>query len=869
MALLIHLGVIILVGAMLIRGLPLVVWTLIYLGLVLATTFIGDHSILMKIVYWALLVPIVAFNIPALRRMFVTGKAFKVYKSIMPPMSSTEREALEAGSVWWDGELFSGSPDWNKLFDYKEGELTEEERAFICDKEGPLEVLCSMIDDWEVTAELQDLPPEVWDFIKEKGFMGMIIPKDYGGLGFSAFAHSTVVQKLASRSSTAAVTVMVPNSLGPAELLLNYGTGEQKEYYLPRLATGEEVPCFALTSPEAGSDAANMPDSGVVTIQDFDGKEGVLGICLNWEKRYITLGPKATVLGLAFKLYDPDHLLGDREELGITLALIPTDTPGIEIGERHFPLNSGFQVGPNFGRDVFIPLEWIIGGPDRAGDGWPMLMDCLAEGRSISLPALSAGSTKFTARLVGAYSRIRRQFGMAIGRFEGVEEALGRIGGYAYMVDSARMMTAGGVDSGEKPSVISAIVKYHLTEMARTSINDGMDILGGAAVCMGPRNLLARSYQAIPISITVEGANILTRSLIIFGQGAIRSHPYLFKEMEAARDSDAKRGEGAFDKAICSHVGFTITNFFRTVIYGLTGSLVAPPRGSMDVKRYVQHFTRLSAAFAFVSDVTLLLLGGALKRKERLSARLGDVLSNLYLASAVIKRFEGDGAMRDEEPLLQWCLEKNLYDAQEAMISLFDNYPVKALGRVLRFLVFPYGRPFKGPGDDLGHSIAKILTSPSPLRDRVTDGIFIPGFCEEGGRISVRESCETVIEGEKLNLLEVALLKVAAAEEAEGRIKDGVREGAIKKGTFKDMIAEGIREGYITEEEGAFIFEAGELRREVIKVDSFPGDLWRFNRGGEGRPDDLEPDLKPDLETKEGEPGLEVKGAEGGTGDDE
>jgi acyl-CoA dehydrogenase len=539
-----------------------------------------------------LLLVAASLNVPGFRRKLITGKLFSIFRKTMPTMSSTEEEALQAGTVWWDGELFSGNPDWKKLRSLPSPALTEREQAFI---NGPADELCRMLDDWQITEKLQDLPEEVWSFIKEKGFFGMIIPKKYGGLEFSTLAHSDVIMKLASRSVSAAVTVMVPNSLGPAELLLRYGTEKQKNHYLPRLASGEEIPCFALTGPQAGSDAASMPDTGVICRQDFNGQKDVLGILLNWDKRYITLGPIATVLGLAFKLYDPEHLLGNRENIGITLALIPTDTPGITIGSRHLPLDSAFLVGPNWGKDVFIPIEWIIGGPARAGEGWRMLMDCLAEGRSVSLPALSTGSGKLATRAVGGYSRIRKQFNMPIGRFEGVEEALARMGGYTYLIDSARLMTAMGVDLGEKPSVISAIAKYYLTEHSRKIINDAMDVQGGAAICLGPRNLLARIYQSTPIGITVEGANILTRSLIIFGQGAMRCHPFLLRELNAINNKDKKQGMMDFDKALIGHIGFIISNAVRSLLLGLTGSRIASVPGGPATKPYYRHLTRMSA----------------------------------------------------------------------------------------------------------------------------------------------------------------------------------------------------------------------------------------------------------------------------------
>ena len=582
---------------------PLLLSSLAVLAVMLVWMLIGSGSVvvpsILSVLLLCLLVPL---NIPVWRRALLSDRVLALFRRVLPSMSQTERDALEAGTVWWDGELFSGRPDWNRLLKFPVPHLSSEEQAFL---DGPAEELCRMLDDWHITEERHDLPPEVWQFIKDNGFFGMIIPKQYGGLEFSALAHSSVVMKLSTRSITAAVTVMVPNSLGPGELLLHYGTDQQKDHYLPRLARGEEIPCFALTGPEAGSDASSMPDRGVVCRDTFNGRE-VLGIRLNWEKRYITLGPVATILGLAFKLSDPDHLLGDEEEIGITLALIPTDTKGVWIGNRHAPLSQAFQNGPNRGKDVFIPMEWVIGGVEQVGNGWRMLMESLAAGRSISLPALSTGGGKLASRATGAYARIRKQFKTPIGRFEGVEEALSRIAGYTYQMDAVRTMTAGAVDLGEKPSVISAIAKYNLTSLMRQVVTDAMDVQGGSGICMGPANLIGRVYQAIPISITVEGANILTRSLITFGQGAIRCHPHVFSEMQAVADPDRQQGSINFDRAFIAHAGFTISNAVRSMWLGLTGARLVLKFGDAVTRRYYQRLTRMSAAFALVTDVCML-----------------------------------------------------------------------------------------------------------------------------------------------------------------------------------------------------------------------------------------------------------------------
>jgi acyl-CoA dehydrogenase len=660
---------------------PILGWTVAGGALLVYLSMVAEFGQTTNIVLGAAFVIVAALcNIKPLRRLVFSDPILGIYRRILPDMSQTEKEAIDAGTVWWDADLFSGKPDWNKLLAIPAPRLTAEEQAFL---DGPCEEVCAMTSDWEVTHERYDLPPQVWQYIKDKGFLGMIIPKKYGGLGFSALAHSAVVLKLSTRSNALSVTVMVPNSLGPAELLLHYGSEEQKNYYLPRLAKGLEVPCFALTSPEAGSDAASIPDYGVVCKGQWQGKE-VLGMRVTWDKRYITLGPVATLLGLAFRLYDPDHLLGDREDLGITCALVPTNTPGVNIGRRHLPLNAVFQNGPNSGKDVFMPIDWIIGGKDYAGKGWMMLMGCLAAGRSISLPTSSVGGAKALARITGAYSRVRSQFKTPIGKLEGVEEALGRIAANTYMMDATRIMTAGAVDLGEKPAVISAIAKYHMTERARRVVDDSMDIHGGKGICLGPNNWVGRGYQVIPVGITVEGANILTRTLIIFGQGAIRCHPYVLREMRAAKDLEGSAASIEFDDAFTSHIGHTISNGVRAFVHGITSSRLGqvPRNGAPETRHYYRFSSRLAAAFAFLADVSMLAMGGALKRKEKISGRLGDVLSMLYLVSATLKHYEDQGRNREDIPLIRWAVRDALYSAQHAIDQILSNFPVKAVARL-------------------------------------------------------------------------------------------------------------------------------------------------------------------------------------------
>jgi acyl-CoA dehydrogenase len=751
---------------------------------------------------------VLALNLPALRRRLLSNPVLAVYRRILPDMSPTEKEAIDAGTVWWDADLFSGRPDWERLLATPAPRLTAEEQAFV---EGPVDEACAMADDWEVTHERYDLPPRLWQFLKDKGFFGMIIPKKYGGLGFSALAHSEVVTKLSSRCNALAVTVMVPNSLGPAELLLHYGTDEQKNYYLPRLAKGQEIPCFALTSPEAGSDAASIPDFGVVCKGIWQGKE-VLGMRLTWDKRYITLGPVATLLGLAFRLYDPEHLLGGHEDLGITCALIPTATQGVNIGRRHLPLNGAFQNGPNWGKDVFVPLDWIIGGREYAGRGWMMLMNSLAAGRSISLPASSAGGAKALARVTGAYARVRSQFRTPIGKLEGVEEALGRIAANAYMMEATRVMTAGAVDQGEKPSVISAIAKYHMTESARACVNDAMDIHGGKGICLGPNNWVGRGYQVLPVGITVEGANILTRTLIIFGQGAIRCHPYVLREMRAAKEMQGEEASREFDDAFTAHIGHTLSNGVRTFLHGLSRSMfaTAPIGTAPETRHYYRHITRLSAAFAFLADVSMLAMGGALKRKEKISGRLGDVLSMMYLASATLKRYEDQGRLKADLPLVRWSVRRALYSAQQAIDQVLSNFPVKALATLLRWTIFPLGMPFRPPLDSRNHECARIALEPGAARDRLTAGIYL----SQG-------------EADATGVLETAFLATVACEPIEKKFREAVKSGALTPRSGTDTAQLARDQGVITPEEYAQWQRKEALRKRVIMVDDFPQDYGR------------------------------------------
>ncbi len=775
------------------------------IALFLSTVFSISGS-LSQFFAWVIFISVaIPLNMTSLRMEWITGRIFTVFKKLMPPISQTEREALDAGTIWWEGELFSGAPDWEKLKSYKKTELSEEEKAFL---DGPCEQLYKMLDDFRITSDLYDLPKEVWDFMKREKFFGMIVPKEYGGLEFSAYGHSQVIMKIASRSTTAAVTVMVPNSLGPAELIHAYGTDEQKKYYLPRLADGTDVPCFALTSPHAGSDAGSMPDSGYVEKGNFDGKE-VVGIRLNFDKRYITLSSSATVMGLAFRLFDPDSLIGANEDIGITVALIPSTLPGVETGPRHDPTGTPFLNGPVRGKDVFIPLDYIVGGVDEAGHGWKMLMERLAIGRSISLPALSVAAGKVASRGTGGYSRIRKQFKLPIGKFEGVEEALARIAGNTYLMDAGRRMTLVAVDSGERPALVSAIAKYNLTEMMRGVVNDAMDVQGGSAIVMGPRNFIGTIYQGVPVSITVEGANILTRTLIVFGQGIIRAHPFVLKEMEAVSNPNPDRALEDFDDALFGHIGFTASNAVRSFISALTfGKLISAPSGTRFGK-YYKRIGWMSAAFAFASDISLLVLGGDLKRKEKISGRFADVLSQLYLASTALKRFEDDGRPEEDIPLVEWSCEETLFKAQNQLGEVINNFPNRLVGEFIRLFVFPLGKHFNAPSDRLGHKVASLLLEPSAARDRLTEGMFLPTDMNE-----------------QLAKIEDALPKVIAAEPLEKKIGKALREGTISAFLFEDQIEEALKEGIITKDEKEVIIAGNKARTDVITVDEFPVDYW-------------------------------------------
>jgi acyl-CoA dehydrogenase len=772
-------------------------------GFYLAAYFYFGHHVVLKVLYALFYLSFVLFtHCLWIRRRWVTSPIFKIYKKVMPVMSSTEKEALCAGDVGWTGELFSAKPDWSKMLSMPYGQMSKKEKAFL---DGPVETLCGMLDQWEMSQTLT-IPSEVWDYMKKNRFFSMIIPEAYGGLEFSAVAVSTVLNKVASVSGAIATVVAVPNSLGPGELLLHYGTDQQKKYYLPRLAIGEELPCFALTSPSAGSDAASISDHGIVCQAEFEGKQQ-LCIRMNWDKRYITLSPVATILGLAFKLYDPQHLLGNKEYIGITCALIPTNTPGVVTGARHLPLGSAFPNGPTQGKDVIIPVSWIIGGVDMAGQGWRMLMECLAAGRGVSLPSVGAGGAASLMLSSSAYARIRSQFNTPIGYFEGVQEALVKVVGYSYLTQAIRLFTASHIDEGLSPVVASAISKCNATEYSRRAIIASMDLHGGKAICMGPNNYVSSAYLDVPISVTVEGANILTRSMIIFGQGAIRCHPYVLEEITAAQDKNSKSGLKKFDKSLWAHVGFMISNQVRALFLGLTNAYLVRVPHSGVMRRYYQIATRFSTLLALVADFTMVSVGAALKRKESLSGRLADMVSVLYMVTCVLKYYEDVSEHAEDEDdlnLTKWvCLDLfKLFERQ--LHELLMNLPNRWLARYLRILCFPLGRFLNAPTDALVQRISVSVMKPSRFRDRFKK--YVAGVNDESSLIA---KIESVFE------------QVIAAQPLENKIKLAIKNKRVSGKTYAEILDHAVKKEVITESEKLVLKELDKARMSIINVDDF------------------------------------------------
>jgi acyl-CoA dehydrogenase len=780
---------------------PLIAWAVAGLAVALAGLLAGGAF------FGWVLIPLLLgavcglLAVKSIRDAVLVKPAFGALKGILPSVSDTEQQALDAGTVGWDAELFSGTPDWIKLRAIPPIVLTPEERAFL---DGPTEELCRMVDDWQIRHNDREIPESIWRFVAEKGFLGMLISKAHGGLGFSAQAQSLILGKISSRSPDVATIVMVPNSLGPGELIEKYGTLDQKEHYLPRLAKGDEIPCFGLTGPTSGSDAATMRDIGTVVRGIHHGQE-TIGIRLSWEKRYITLGPKATLLGLAFRLFDPDELLGKGKDIGITLALIPSAHPGVNIGRRHLPSGSAFPNGPNWGEDVFIPMDWVIGGRDMAGQGWRMLMECLSAGRSISLPSSSAAGAKTMLRVTSAYARIRRQFGIPVARMEGIEEPMARLVEHAYVTEAARGATAAMVARGEKPSVISALLKYQSTEKMRDCVNAAMDIHGGRGICDGPANYLQSAYQMVPVAITVEGANILSRSLITFAQGALRSHPYLYAEIQAMQNPDREAGLAAFEKAFLGHVGFAVSNIFGALFHNLTfGWFASAPSGAGATSRWYKQLASQSRNFALVADLTVATLGGGLKTRQKITGRMADTLSELYLLSCVLKRFEDDGRPAADLPVVRMCAENALDRCEEALRGTIDNFPILPVRWLMRAIVFPLGGHYRPASDRTTKAAVALVLEPSEARDRLTREIFVSKDPDD-----------------PTGILEHTMVKVVAAEEAQRKIERAVRKGEIRRYHGIDWIGEALQKGVVSGTEATLVREVEELTNRVIAVDHF------------------------------------------------
>lgn len=761
-------------------------------------TLASHMHIISLIIIWAIVISVLlALNLDSLRKQYLSDPLFNLLKKVLPPLSKTEQEAIAAGTVGWEGELFSGWPTWRKFSKYSSATLSEQEQAFL---DNETEELCKMIDPWQIIENNDGAPTDVLDYIKKHGFLSFIIPEEYGGKHFSAYANSRINMKVVSRSQGVGPVVGVPNSLGPGELITKYGTEEQKNHYLPRLASGAEIPCFALTAPLAGSDATSIQDNGVICEGTYNGKK-VTGIKLNFNKRYITLAPIATIIALAFKLYDPDHLIGEQDEYGITVALVPTDTKGVEIGRRHNPLFQGFPNGPIVGTDVFIPLDNIIGGTEMAGKGWHMLVECLSTGRAVSLPTTGVAGLKVASYSGSLYARIRKQFNIPIGEFEGVQDALAKIAGFTFIGDSLLRFTVAAVDRGELPSVPSAISKYHTTEMSRQAINMVMDIHGGKAIMMGPKNYLGHGYMGMPVGITVEGANILMRNMVIFGQGVIRCHPYLLDEMKAIQNEDYDR----FDTLLSGHLQYSWGNLSRSLMHGITnGRLVRLPNPFTATRHYQQLVSRFSAAMAFISDISLLYFGGKLKRKESLSARLGDILSMLYMTSAVIKRYQEIDDAKTVKVAMQWSCEWLLYHTQQAIYEFTNNFPNRWLRILMRVVTLPFGRRLQLPSDRLTHKLANKLMHDKKCRDLLSEGIFL-----------------TDVPNNSLAILEKTVDKLTATASLEKRVREAKREGRISGHYFEDLISAAEYEQILSKKEAAELLKAHQSMLEVVNVDDF------------------------------------------------
>ncbi len=777
---------------------PMVIFWPTYLVLILSMAASGVLAFSISLVL-SLLWAIVGFMvfIPKWRKSFLVSKLLAFIHASFPHMSRTEQDAIEAGDVWWEAEFFTGKPNWQTLLAYKTPSLSAKEQAFV---DNQVTTLCNMLNNWDILSQSRDLPNDVWAYLKKEKFFGLMIPENYGGLGFSPLAHSTIVMKLSTKSSVCAITAMVPNSLGPAELLLKYGTEEQKNYYLPRLASGEEIPCFGLTSLDAGSDAGAMTDYGLICRGEFEGKT-VVGIKLHWSKRYITLAPIATVLGLAFKLYDPEKILGNDTDLGISVCLVPTHLPGIDIGHRHWPLMMTFQNGPTRGQDVFVPLDYLIGGQKMAGQGWRMLMECLSEGRGISLPAVSTGGGKLLYGLTSAYAKVREQFNISISKFEGIRSALAEIAGKTFMLQAMRLFTVGPVQEGLSPAIASAIAKYHMTEMARDIVNLSMDIHGGKAIQVGPNNDLFPAYLQIPIGITVEGANILMRNLVIFGQGSVRCHPFLLQELNILSEETPDTLD-KFDAILSKHIQFSLSNFARNILYAFSGGRAIVVNAPREIQKYARELTRMSAAFALMTDIALLILGGNLKRKETLSGRLADIMGQLYIASSVLKYYADAKYPKHHKEYVTWSIEFCLWKAQLAMQDFMANFPNRFIAKALKFVIFPWGYPYRRPSDHHDNLLVEAMLHNSEIRNELLRDSHLNEMTEKSFQDSLA--------------LE-PLLKHWA--------KMDISDLTPEYSSYNEKVDAVVRASGLTQQEGEQLKAYEQLRRHVLSVDEFDATL--------------------------------------------
>jgi acyl-CoA dehydrogenase len=797
-----------------IKRAPLWTWTLAVVGIILATQIGGlkgnirEPSFgMLSVCAWLVALVFGALSIPSFRRRILVTPIYHMIRRGLPRVSDTARLALEAGTVGFESGFLAGRPDWQELRSIPPMALSQEETAFF---NGPTDTLCGMIDDWDIRHNRREIPEAIWSFVKKHGFLCLRLSKQYGGRGFSAQALSLILGKIAARSPDIFGILMIPNSLGLAELIETYGTDAQKGHFLPRLASGEDIPCLALTGPASGSDAATMRDIGTVTRGTYAGAD-TIGIRASWDKRYITLAPDATLIGIALQVFDPENVLGRGDTLGMTVAIVPARHPGVHVGRRHLPCGAAFSNGPTRGEDVFIPLAWVIGGEAMVGRGWWMITECLATSRAIALPGCAAAGTKAMLRVSTAYGHIRRQFGFPIAKMEGLEEPLARMAETAYVNEACRAVIAAMVDRGEKPSALSALVKYQTTERLRRSVNDAMDLHGGRAIFDGPANYIQSIYQMVPAAITIEGANIVTRGLIAFTQGAFRSHPYLWKEIKACQDDNERRGLAAFENAFLAHISFSLSNLSSALVHNITGGrFCAVPDQPFDADRWYRQLSRASRNFALVADLAVIALARKIRTKQKLTGRLADALSELFLLACVLKRYEDDGRPGDDSQFVAFAMQNGLHRFQEAIRGTIENFPIMWLRLLMRVAVFPLGFPYRPAPDRLGQKIARLASGPGETRDRLTRHIYVSNDPLD-----------------PTGLLEVTLEKVIKAEEIQKKVERAARRGLIRRFHGIDWIGDAVSRNIITQQEGNLLRDAETSTARVVAVDDFDPDEVR------------------------------------------